>query len=113
MKPTTFPAQTLTLNEGQPNETPVHIDPLHGIVTVCYEATPEELAAINENGGKVHICFAMLFPNMPYPIIEVTPTLEMRELTEDERAKVETAAKRNRVVENRNKRNPSRLNRAK
>lgn len=94
MKPTTFTEQSHVLNPGLVNETPIHVDPLHGIVTACYQATPEELQEINANGGKVHISFALLFPNMPYPILNVSPTLEMRELEENEKAELEKRAKR-------------------
>jgi len=126
MQAVSFPDQTTILGEGVPgaNPIPIHLDPFTGMVTACYQMSPEELEEAQRNGGKVYV-FLQAVPGIPYNILGMQTKAAFRELSEEEKkelgarnksAKSKTGLivndleeRRARVNANRDKRNPNRL----
>lgn len=104
MKLIQFDNQTHIINKDKENEIPFHLDPVSKFVTVCVEVTEDDMQEIKDNGRKL---FVTLFAveGMPFPLIAIEPKPAFRQLTEEEKKKVETNNKKLHVLKNRQKRN--------
>jgi len=104
MKAIAFENQTHCLNKGTDNEIPFHFGPVSKFVTVCVEVSEAEMQELKDNGNRLFVT-VVASPGMPFPLVDIKPQMQFRELTDEEKKQVEDDRKRLHVVQNRKKRN--------